>query len=61
MEVDVDKHGYEQERSNENVKTAAEKGRCPICGAETTGSPPVCPNHGSEPFEKRPSDGEEED
>lgn len=55
----MEKHGYEQERSNDNVKTAAEKGRCPICGAETTGSPPVCPNHGSEPFEKRPEDGEE--
>ena len=48
----MDKYGYQQ-KSDEKVKTAAEKGCCPVCGAKTAGAPPVCPRHGSEPFEER--------
>jgi hypothetical protein len=53
----MDKFGYEVD--TDNTKTAAEKGKCPICGAELQGSPPICPEHGSEPFEKRTHDEEE--
>ena len=47
----MDKHGYEQDK--DTTKTAAEKGKCPRCGSELSGSPPVCPKCGSEPFEKK--------
>lgn len=50
----MDKYGYEAEKKNE--KTAAETGKCPVCGSELNGNPPVCPKCGSEPFERR--DGE---
>ena len=50
----MEKYGYEKEKTpDEKTKLAAEKGKCPICGSVTEGSPPVCPNHGSEPFEER--------
>ncbi len=52
-----EKYAYEKEQEDPRVKTASEKGRCPKCGAEVRGNPPVCPNHGSEPFERR-EDGE---
>ena len=54
----IDKHGYVPEEKDDTIKEAAVKGRCPKCGAETNGSPPACPNCGSEPFEKRERDGE---
>lgn len=48
----MDKYAYEQDDSK--TKTAAEKnGKCPKCGSELKGNPPVCPKCGSEPFEKR--------
>jgi hypothetical protein len=53
----IDKHGYVPEEKDSKIKEASEKGRCPLCGAEVTGKPPSCPNHGSEPFEKRERDG----
>ena len=56
----MDKHGYEPQQDDPTAKTASEKGRCPVCGAETTGSPPVCPTHGSEPFERK-DDGRKEE
>lgn len=50
----MEKYGYEREKDpDDKTKTAAVKGRCPICGDEISGNPPVCPSHGSEPFEKR--------
>lgn len=48
----MEKYNYEVEEKSE-VKEAAEKGRCPKCGSELSGNPPVCPKCGSEPFEKR--------
>lgn len=51
-----EKYAYEQEQKNPKVKTASERGRCPECGAELRGNPPVCPNHGSKPFERREDD-----
>jgi len=54
----MDKYGYEQDKEQDLVKKASEDGKCPICGATLEGSPPVCPKHGSEPFEKRERDGE---
>jgi len=53
----IDKHGYVPEKKDEKIKEASQKGRCPKCGAEVVGHPPACPNHGSEPFEKRERDG----
>lgn len=58
--VAIEKYNYEKDQKDPTVKTASEKGRCPQCGAELKGAPPVCPNHGSEPFERRP-DGEKEE
>jgi len=52
----MDKYAYEKETQDPTVKTASEKGRCPKCGKETEGQPPVCPSCGSEPFEKREDD-----
>lgn len=50
----MEKYGYEQEpQPDDKTKTAAEKGSCPLCGAQLTGNPPVCPEHGSEPFERK--------
>lgn len=54
--VPVKKYGVEANKNNELTKEAAEKGQCPICGAELSGSPPICPEHGSKPFERRPDD-----
>jgi len=54
----MDKYGYVPEDEDEGVKTAAAKGKCPICGSDLAGNPPVCPIHGSAPFEKK-NDGEE--
>lgn len=50
----MEKYGYEKEPDpDEKTKTAAKKGVCPVCGKPVEGNPPVCPSHGSEPFEKR--------
>jgi hypothetical protein len=46
----MDKYGYEQDDTLE--KKATEDGKCPRCGSELEGQPPVCPKCGSEPFEK---------
>lgn len=53
----MEKFGYEQDKKDPKVKEASVSGRCPKCGAELRGQPPVCPTHGSEPFEKRDRDG----
>lgn len=53
----MEKYGYEQEKKDPKVKEASVSGRCPKCGAELQGKPPVCPQHGSEPFEKREPNG----
>lgn len=55
----IEKYGYEPEKKDPKVKEASVEGRCPKCGAELKGNPPTCPNHGSEPFEKRERDGQE--
>jgi hypothetical protein len=49
----MEKYGYEPDEA-EGTKTASEKrpDKCPICGEPVTGNPPVCPEHGSTPFEK---------
>lgn len=49
----MEKYGYEQEQDESGVKKASKEGVCPVCGEKVTGNPPVCPKHGSEPFEKR--------
>lgn len=49
----MEKYGYQQEKKDSTIKTAAEKGRCPECGEKVEGKPPVCPKHGSKPFEER--------
>lgn len=49
----MEKYGYEQEKKDPQVKEAAEKGKCPKCGDNLIGHPPVCPKCGSEPFEKK--------
>jgi nucleoid DNA-binding protein len=55
MESVMEKYGYDA--NAQVVKTVQEqqdeKARCPHCGAELQGQPPVCPEHGSEPFETR--------
>lgn len=47
------KYAYEKEKEDKLVKKAAEKGRCPVCGRQTEGQPPVCPSCGSKPFERQ--------
>ena len=50
----MDKLGVDQEQKSMREKTAAEG--CPRCGSQnvqTHGKLLVCPNCGSEPFEKR--------
>jgi hypothetical protein len=51
----VEKYGVEEDKKDPKVKTAAEKGTCPQCGAtlEKTASVHKCPTHGTEPFEKK--------
>lgn len=49
----MEKFGYVPEEKDPKVKEASEKGVCPVCGKALVGSPPVCPTHGSEPFEKK--------
>lgn len=51
--IEMEKYGYEKSKDDKKAKTAAEKGRCPLCGLKIKGRPPVCPKHGSEPFEER--------
>jgi hypothetical protein len=48
----MDKYGYEQQEQPAGQKLASEGAVCPICGKPSPGSPPVCPDHGSLPFEK---------
>lgn len=52
----MEKYGVEINKKDAKTKEAAVNGHCPVCGAELSGNPPICPNHGSEPFERRPSD-----
>lgn len=56
----MDKYGYKKREDDDTVKVATQKGKCPRCGADLNGNPPVCPNCGSEPFEER-RDAEEEE
>lgn len=49
----MEKYGYEKDKDDPTVKTASQKGRCPKCGERVSGSPPICPKCGSEPFEKQ--------
>jgi hypothetical protein len=53
----MDKYGYQPNKNDEKIKTAVLKGTCPICGEPISGNPPICPEHGSAPFEK--TDGQE--
>ena len=57
----MEKYGYEPEKPPDLEKRAGEARRCPECGSELEGHPPVCPSPtcGSRPFERRP-DGQEE-
>jgi nucleoid DNA-binding protein len=54
LEKDMEKYGVELDKNSEHVKKASERGKCPICGAELSGNPPLCPNCGSRPLEKEP-------
>jgi len=56
----MDKYGVEIDKKDSKTKEAAARGLCPLCGSKLTGWPPVCPEHGSKPFERRP-DGETEE
>jgi len=47
----MDKYGYEPEPDQPSVKTAVEREKCPVCGRQLVGQPPVCPRCGSLPFE----------
>jgi hypothetical protein len=49
----MEKYGYESETKDPKIKEASTKGVCPICGKALVGNPPICPAHGSEPFEKK--------
>jgi ABC-type ATPase with predicted acetyltransferase domain len=49
----MEKYGYEKDDKEPKTKIASNKTKCPKCGASIRGNPPVCPNHGSEPFEKK--------
>jgi hypothetical protein len=53
----MEKYGYKKEEKDSKIKESSEKGKCPICGEQIKGNPPVCPNHGSEPFEERNDKG----
>jgi rubrerythrin len=57
----MEKYGYEPENPPELEKRAGKSSHCPACGATLQGSPPVCPNCGSRPFEKRRPNGQEEE
>lgn len=53
----MEKFGYTPSSENENLQKLAEEAdgpspKCPKCGKTTTGHPPVCPTHGSKPFEE---------
>ena len=52
-DMGMEKFGYEKDKEEPGVKTAADRSVCPRCGSPTKGNPPVCPKCGSEPFEKK--------
>lgn len=53
LEEPVDKYGVDTSKQGEGEKTAAEQGKCPICGAglDPNSPTPKCPTHGTAPFE----------
>lgn len=56
MEASVEKYGVELDKNDKGAKTAAEQGKCPACGKGLSGNPPICPDCGSKPLEKRRGD-----
>lgn len=48
----MEKYGYETDENGAFIKNASESGKCPKCGGELSGKPPVCSKCGSEPFEE---------
>jgi len=53
----MEKYGYEPEKKDPKVKEASDARTCPVCGEKLGGQPPTCPVHGSEPFERRETNG----
>ena len=53
----MEKYSVEQGQEGD-AKTAADRGKCPKCGRplEKTASVHKCPEHGTEPFEKKPEE-----
>lgn len=49
----MEKHAVD-ETNNNAVLIAKMTGKCPVCKAELSSkNPPICPTHGSEPFEEK--------
>lgn len=50
----MDKYGYRPapEKVEDLTKTGSKTLTCPICGKAISGEPPVCPDHGSLPYER---------
>jgi Fe-S-cluster-containing hydrogenase component 2 len=49
----MDKYGVEIKKDDPKVKEAADRKKCPLCGADLDGDAnvPNCPRHGVKPFE----------
>ena len=50
----MEKYGFvPEDETRELQKEGSEGIVCPICGSKVSGHPPICPIHGSEPFEAK--------